>query len=214
MNNSKFIQDLQKSKFFNLLFDGKDVVMIYLAGSRLYGALDERSDYDIIVVVNGENQCVSSKFLTYNGLKVHWYWRNIETLKNSDTSVAMNCYGSMLFGLLSEENIIYKNEAHMVQVNDLLLNKQDIALMGVKAFYKTQEQLVETICSKQQINESDYTKFLGHLCVCSYYVLGEPIDEELVLKAKRIRWQPVTDEDKQKIIQRLLLLKNWVENNK
>lgn len=214
MNNSKFIQDLQKSKFFNFLLDKKDVVMIYLAGSRLYGALDERSDYDIIVVVNGENQCMNSKFLTYNGLKVHWYWRNIETLKNSDTSAAMNCYGSVLFGFLGEENIIYKNEAHIDQVNNLLSSKQDIALIGVKAFYKTQEQLVETICSKQRIDESDYTKFLGHLCVSSYYVLRESIDEELVLKAKRIRWQPITDEDKQKIIQRLLLLKDWIRDNK
>ena len=96
----------------------------------------------------------------------------------------------------------------------MFTRKNEIALSGAKLFYASQQQLVESICEKSRIDESDYTKFLGHLCVTSYYVLNEPIDKELVLKAKRIRWQPVTEEDKQKIIQRLLLLKNWAENNK
>lgn len=213
MDNT-FVVELQNSVFYYKLFDNQDVVMIYVAGSRLCDATDDRSDYDLIVLVNGEDQDNPSEFLMYKGRKVHWYWRNVETLINAKNAYPMWCYGSVLFGYICNDCIIYKNEKYADQINFLLSHKHGIALKGAEEFYKTQERLIEEICSKLRIDEKNYTKFLGHLCVTSYYVLNEPIDKELVLKAKRIRWQPVTEEDKQKIIQRLLLLKSWIENNK
>ena len=212
--NDEFIADLTNSKFYRMLFDGKDVVMIYIAGSRIYNVLDDRSDYDIVVITNKDDQDYPKEYLTYKGKKVHWYWRNIDNFIETGQTYTMRYYGNVLFGYIQDDCIIYKNEAYSDRIKDLFTRKNEIALSGAKLFYASQQQLVESICEKSRIDESDYTKFLGHLCVTSYYVLNEPIDKELVLKAKRIRWQPVTEEDKQKIIQRLLLLKNWIENNK
>lgn len=209
--NDEFIADLTNSKFYRVLFDGKDVVMIYIAGSRIYNVLDDRSDYDIVVITNKDDQDYPNEYLTYKGKKVHWYWRNIDNFIETGKTYTMRYYGNVLFGYICEDCIIYKNEKYADKINDLLNNKRDIAINGAKLFYNAMKPLVERICEKSRIDEFDYTKYLGHLCVTSYYVLNEPIDKELVLKAKRIRWQPVDENTKGKIIERLRLLKDFME---
>lgn len=206
-----FIKDFKASKFYVLLFGGYDVAMIYVAGSQLYGARDDRSDYDLVVLVNGDCRNEPNEYLTYKGKKVHWYWRNIDTFTETENTYPIRYYGNLLFGYVSDDYIIYKNEKYTDKINDLLNNKRDIAINGAKLFYNAMKPLVERICEKSRIDEFDYTKYLGHLCVTSYYVLNEPIDCDVVLPAKRIRWQPVSDDTKTKIIERLKLLKEWYD---
>lgn len=208
---NEFSYELRNSKFYENLFGSYDVVMIYVAGSQLYGARDERSDYDLIVLVNGDCRNEPNEYITYKGKKVHWYWRNINTFVEIGNTYAMRYYGNVLFGYICEDCIIYKNEKYADKINDLLNNKRDIAINGAKLFYNAMKPLVERICEKLRIDEFDYTKYLGHLCVTSYYVLNEPIDCDVVLPAKRIRWQPVDEDTKTKIIERLRLLKEWYD---
>lgn len=208
---NEFSYELRNSKFYENLFGSYDVVMIYVAGSQLYGARDERSDYDLIVLVNGDCRNEPNEYITYKGKKVHWYWRNINTFVEIGNTYAMRYYGNVLFGYICDDCIIYKNEKYADKINDLLNNKRDIAINGAKLFYNAMKPLVERICEKSRIDEFDYTKYLGHLCVTSYYVLNEPIDCDVVLPAKRIRWQPVSDDTKGKIIERLRLLKDFIE---
>ena len=207
-----FIKDFKASRFYGLLFSGYDVVMIYVAGSQLYGARDDRSDYDLIVLVNGDCKDEPNEYLTYKDKKVHWYWRNVDTFIETGGTYPMRYYGNVLFGYICNDCIIYENEKYTDRINQLLEHKHEIGLNGAKLFYESQKQLVESICKKSRIDESDYTKFLGHLCVASYYVLNEPVDPSVVLPAKRIRWQQVSDEIKAKIIERLRLLKNFIES--
>ena len=208
---NEFSYELRNSKFYENLFGSYDVVMIYVAGSQLYGARDERSDYDLIVLVNGDCRNEPNEYITYKGKKVHWYWRNINTFVEIGNTYAMRYYGNVLFGYICEDCIIYKNEKYADKINGLLNNKRDIAINGAKLFYNAMKPLVERICEKSRIDEFDYTKYLGHLCVTSYYVRNEPIDCDVVLPAKRIRWQPVSDDTKGKIIERLRLLKDFIE---
>lgn len=210
--NSDFAIEFQNSAFYHKLFDDQDVVMIYIAGSRICNVVDKRSDYDLIVLTNNEDQDNPSEFLMYKDKKVHWYWRNIDTFIETGGTYPMRYYGNVLFGYICDDCIIYKNEKYTDRINQLLEHKHEIGLNGAKLFYESQKQLVESICKKSRIDESDYTKFLGHLCVTSYYVLNEPVDQSVVLPAKRIRWQPVSDEIKSKIIERLRLLKNFIES--
>ena len=210
--NSDFATEFQNSAFYHKLFDDQDVVMIYIAGSRICNVIDERSDYDLIVLTNNEDQDNPSEFLMYKDKKVHWYWRNVDTFIETGGTYPMRYYGNVLFGYICDDYIIYKNEKYTDRINQLLEHKHEIGLNGAKLFYESQKQLVESICKKSRIDESDYTKFLGHLCVTSYYVLNEPIDASVVLPAKRIRWQPVSDEIKAKIVERLRLLKNFIES--
>ena len=210
--NSDFATEFQNSAFYHKLFDDQDVVMIYIAGSRICNVIDERSDYDLIVLTNNEDQDNPSEFLMYKDKKVHWYWRNVDTFIETGGTYPMRYYGNVLFGYICDDCIIYKNEKYTDRINQLLEHKHEIGLNGAKLFYESQKQLVESICKKSRIDESDYTKFLGHLCVTSYYVLNEPVDSSVVLPAKRIRWQPVSDEIKAKIIERLRLLKNFIES--
>lgn len=208
---SEFSDELRNSKFYENLFGGYNVVMIYVAGSQLYGVKDDRSDYDLIVLVDGDCIYEPNEYLMYKDKKVHWYWRNINDFVVNGNAWAMLCYGNLLFGYICDDCIIYKNEKYTDKINDLLNNKRDIAINGAKLFCSAMKPLVERICEKSRIDEFDYTKYLGHLCVTSYYVLDEPIDCSVVLPAKRIRWQPVDDDTKAKIVERLRLLKEWYD---
>lgn len=209
--NSDFATEFQNSALYHKLFDDQDVVMIYIAGSRICNVVDKRSDYDLIVLTNNEDQDNPSEFLMYKDKKVHWYWRNVDTFIETGGTYPMRYYGNLLFGYICDDCIIYKNEKYADKIADLLNNKRDIAINGAKLFYNAMKPLVERICEKSRIDEFDYTKYLGHLCVTSYYVLNEPIDCDVVLPAKRIRWQPVSDDTKTKIIDRLRLLKEWYD---
>lgn len=209
--DNEFATEFQNSAFYHILFDNQDVVMIYVAGSRICNVIDERSDYDLIVLTNNEDDDNPNIFLMWKGRKIHWYWRNIDTFMENGNTYPARYYGNLLFGYIHDDCIIYKNEKYADKINDLLNNKRDIAINGAKLFYNAMKPLVERICEKSRIDEFDYTKYLGHLCVTSYYVLNEPIDCDVVLPAKRIRWQPVDEDTNGKIIERLRLLKDFIE---
>ena len=114
-----FIKDFKASRFYDLMFGDYDVAMIYVGGSQLYGARDDRSDYDLIVLVNGDCRYEPNEYLTYNGKKVHWYWLNIDTFIKTGNSYPILYYGNLLFGHICDDCIIYKNYKYVDKVNYL-----------------------------------------------------------------------------------------------
>lgn len=209
---SDFITDLKASKFYDLLFDGYNVVMIYVAGSNLYCATDDRSDYDLIVIVDGEGSEYPNQYLTYDGAKVHWYWRNIDEFIESGNTYPMRYYGNVLFGYITDNNIIYRNDDYAEVIDNLITHKHQIGVNGARLFYNAMTPLINSVLDDECINKVNYTKHLGHLCVTSFFVLDEPIDKELVCNIKRIRWQPCEDCYKEQAVERLKMLRAYMES--
>ena len=71
--NKDFINDLLNSKFFsnNIIFN-YDVVCVFLAGSRSMNIIDERSDYDLVVITKDKPEQEEGIFrLSYKDIAVH-----------------------------------------------------------------------------------------------------------------------------------------------
>lgn len=212
---SDFINSFKSSSAYKLLFDGQRVAMIYIAGSRLSGAIDERSDYDIIVVVDNEGNYAPEQTWSYEGKKVHWYFVELpvlaETRHIESRQKTLFYTGYVLFGLLKDENIIYENPDYRNAIDALKANKRNIGINGARLMYDWHKDYIDSIIADNSIQEVHYSKFIAHFCTASFFVWNEPIDTDLIREIKRIRWQPVSDECKTKAVERLRLLKKYFD---
>ena len=49
---SILMNEFKESEYYKRIFKNHKVVILYVSGSRLYGITDERSDYDLIAIVD------------------------------------------------------------------------------------------------------------------------------------------------------------------
>ena len=212
---SDFITDLKQSKYYNNILDKHDVIMLYVSGSRIIDVTDERSDYDLIAVVNESEVVESEEFLIYNGVKVHWYYIPLSEFIAQKGNHSLRCYGAVLFANIRDEVVVYINPAHEALSNFLITTKNIIACNGMKNFCDRQARLIQSVVEAGEVLPEHYTKILGHLCVTSMAATGERISDEtrnFLREIKRIRWQPVSDEAKKWCVERLKLLKHLSES--
>ena len=81
---NEFINDLKSSPYYNRLFAGHDVILISMYGSRPLDIVDNKSDYDLVVITSDFEEPVSpEEFLTYSGIKVHWYYKPLSSIRPS-----------------------------------------------------------------------------------------------------------------------------------
>lgn len=216
VSNSQFITDLKVSKYYQRMFLKYDVIMIYLAGSNLAGVTDDRSDYDLIVITTDSPNLESpNECLKYEDIKVHWYYRNIaDFIKDYQNKSVLEIVGNVIFSNISEETIVYKNENYLKIIDFLFDNKDEISKLGALNIYTSLNNYVNSILEGEEIKEQHYSKLLYHLCYASYVLTQEEKDIEFLKSIKRIRWQPVSDDYKNKAVKRLKLSKEYVENIK
>ena len=210
-----FISELKTCPYYDCIFNGHDVIMIYVAGSRLYGVTDSLSDYDLIVVVNEKKYTERNMYLTYEGKKVHWYYIPLKMILSMEMeqASALNFFGNTIFGFIDDDKVVYENPNYKNTISALKSEKYNIGLMGVATFYNSQTKHVEAVLSAGTVEKEQCSKLLSHLCVASYFVLGEEIGKDFITSVKRIRWQPVCDEYKQKIVERFRLLKEYLDKH-
>lgn len=120
----------------------------------------------------------------------------------------------MQFALLKDDLILYENPAYMRAIQFLKNRKEVIGRINAYNLVNAQQALIDSVLSESTISEQNYTKFLYHLCYTSYYLLGETIDKDFLVRVKRIREFPITEQDKQQVVLRLQLLRQFVNNNR
>lgn len=214
-NDKEFIESLKNSRFFSLLFDRPEVILVTLCGSRVTGVTDWHSDYDITVLTTSVD-CEKSVYrLKYQNHDVHWYYQNINDFVYIDQNniATMNFLCPFLLGLLSEDYVIYKNPKYEAVINYIFSIKQKLLEIGGVGFYNKCANIVNPIIRDGEIEEKRYTKFIGHLVLISDILNDREVDEELVLAGKRIKYKQITNEQEQAIIEKFKSLKNYVENN-
>lgn len=209
MTIAEFKEELLKCPYWGEVFEKKDIIAIFLLGSQVTGCTDERSDYDLTIVCANAHPKRDKRFLLFRGHKIHWYTYSYEQFVQTKVGHPLFSYMNVLFGFLTDECVIYINEEYREQMEKLISLKAQIGMKGAKLFYKTQREFVQFLLRQGEIREQDFTKFLGHLCVTKAFVFSEPLDNEKILKAKRIRWQPTSVEDRSWILQQLKLLEEW-----
>ena len=208
---SILMNEFKESEYYQRIFKNHKVVILYVSGSRLCGITDERSDYDLIAIVDEDIQETNpNEFIMYeDSIKIHWYYRSLKTFKDlSVNGTNLNIVGGIQFRNLNSDTILYKNKEYESQINELLSEKNVISNNSCKALYNRLKELVDNIISDNAISEKNYTKMIYHLCLASYYLNGDEPDVTFLKRIKRIRWQPVSDEYKILAVERLKILKS------
>ena len=208
---SILMNEFKESEYYQRIFKNNKVVLLYISGSRLYGIIDERSDYDLIAIVDEDiPETRPNEFIMYeDSIKIHWYYRSLKTFKDlSVNGTNVNIVGGIQFRNLNSDTILYQNEEYESQINELLSEKETISNNSCKALYNRLKELVDSIISDNAISEKNYTKMIYYLCLASYYLNADEPDILFLKKIKRIRWQPVSDEYKTLAVERLKILKS------
>lgn len=211
------MNEFKESEYYQRIFKNHKIVLLYISGSRLYGIIDERSDYDLIAIVDEDiPETHPNEFIMYeDSIKIHWYYRSLKTFKDlSVNGTNLNIVGGIQLRNLNSDTILYQNEKYEYQINELLSEKETISNNSCKALYNRLSKLVDDIISDNAIVEKNYTKMIYHLCVASYYLNGDEPDISFLKRIKRIRWQPVSDEYKTLAVERLKILKSLLRNEK
>ena len=209
------MNEFKESEYYQRIFKNHKIVLLYISGSRLYGITDERSDYDLIAIVDEDiPETRPNEFIMYeDSIKIHWYYRSLKTFKNlSVNGTNLNIVGGIQLRNLNSDTILYQNEEYESQINELLSEKETISNNSCKALYNRLSKLVDDIISDNSIVEKNYTKMIYHLCVASYYLNGDEPDILFLMRIKIIRWQPVSDEYKTLAVERLKILKSLSRN--
>lgn len=213
MNNDKeFVTKLQNSAFLNLLFDKPEVILVVLCGSRITGIVDDHSDYDITILTTNENCEESDYRLRYNERDVHWYYHNINKFVYTNLSEpAMNFLCLFLLGFITEDYIIYRNPKYEKMIEGIFSVKKQLRELGARMFYTKCKEIISTPLKDNKIEKKYFSKFWGHL-VCMYYALtNQPINAELVLAAKRMRYRELNPQQEVDIIKCVKKVKEYME---
>lgn len=212
---NEFISDFRNTKYYQQILDNNKVILMYVSGSRVLGITDERSDYDIVVVVDDTIDSSSKSMLTYEGVRVHWYFRPLAEFI-CGYGCGLSSFGAVLFGMLTNEKVIYANPDYDAVCNLIMSNRKFIAWNGLHYVVDRYSDLVDSVTEDGVILPKNYTKILCHLCVSSCYALKHQLTEEekgYLLQIKRIRWQPVSDEAKAWCVDRIVDLQQWYLSN-
>ena len=211
---TKFIEEFKDTSYYQNLLNSAEVVFIYMGGSMCSGITDERSDYDIVIVtLNGESYIDASRYeyLMYEGRKVHWYYRSIKGLFETNHKNMHAHTGAIWLRNLCDNMIIYENPKYKDIWQDLYAVKDRLSDLGMYRLFEVQKDYIDKVINEGKVLEKHYTKYLYHLCLASYYLTREESDKDFLRVLKRIRWQPVPDEYKQLAVKRLKILKNYIE---
>lgn len=206
---NEFIKDLQSSPYYNRLFTGHDVILISMYGSRPLDIVDSKSDYDLVVITSDFEEPVSpEEFLTYNGIKVHWYYKPLSSIIDARRKTH-SYFGAMQLAFMTDDIILYENPAYARVVQFLKNRKDIIGRINAYNLINAKQGLIDSVLAEGTITEHNYTKFLYHLCYTSYYLYGEVPNKNFLIEIKRIGELPVRDEYKNLAVTRLTMLQNY-----
>lgn len=208
---NEFITEFNNSKFLNFILEESPytVKFIYITGSRLVGIIDDRSDYDIICVTEGENVRKESEyFIKYEDKMVHWIYISHDRFFQEETHY-WEYIGQNILKNLTEEHLLYVNDRFKEDVDKFIENKELLSFNGRRKLIKHFKNYIENIIEDGYIKEERYSKMLYHLCLTYYYENNIELEIEFLKELKRIRWQPVQEQYK---IQCFEIIK-WLKEN-
>lgn len=219
MNNSEFIEELKASPYYDRIFKGHNVIAAYIAGSRLAGVTDDRSDYDIVVITaDDKSEYYPQEYLKYKGLKVHWYYESIYKwlfLSKDGTKYSSipSCFGALLYLNSPQVEYIYINDKYAAVMDYISSVKADLSRTAYYLLYLNLQARIKPIIQQNEIKETDYTKYLYFVCMASYLAYNESVNTEFLKEIKRIRWQPVSDKYKQLAVERIKKYQQYIDTN-
>lgn len=213
-----FISKFKQTSYYKDLFNIKEeILFIFLSGSRCRNLMHDFSDYDIgIVTLNGECrnmywQC----YVKYDNNKVHWYYCPIKWLFSAECTNIYDYTGILALRELSDNIILYKNPKYESVIEELYKLRKELLVPICYQIFEFRKDFITEILSKGILQKHiRLSKNLYFLCLTSYYLFNEPFEIDFLKTIKLSKYHgAISDEYKQKIIERLSLAKNYIEQN-
>lgn len=212
---TEFMTEFKQSIFFNRMITQENVMFAYLMGSRLIGITDEKSDFDIVCFVSDEPKYYDPpEFLTWNGLKVHYYYYPLSVLFKIEHPLHIVTLTQM-HRLKENNTLIYLNENFKNIYEQLLFFSDDFLKIGLYALVESQMDLINNVVAIENgiLTSECKSKFLYHIIWAKKAYFKETYDINYLKKLKRIRWQKIDSEYHSLCIQDIKELKQFIENN-
>lgn len=212
----EFITKFKQTSYYRNLFDINDeILLIYIGGSRCRGLVHDFSDYDIdIITLNGTyTNMYWQHHLVYNNKKVHWYYCPLQWYFSINCSNLFDYSGILALRELSEAKILYKNPKYEKVLDELYKIREELIVPVCYRIFDIKKDYVTTLLNTgRPLKHVDNPMYF--LTLTSYYLLNDPFDKEFLKTIKLINdFDSLADEYRQRIIKRLTLCKNYIEQN-
>lgn len=226
----QFIMDCNKSLLFKNIIEDKnvEVLMIWVTGSTIVRGIDEKSDYDLCVLIKdrpgaqNEFYNIYARFAPYSAQyipqqkKVQWIYNTVEEITTSHPTSPLDNIGWAQFRYITEDFIVYKNPKYSNFIDSLLQNKYIISENALFSFVNSILRDLEVFKSKRlrdiaTIYASLPNKCLGHLYWAACILLEEPVDLAFMLHVKRWPYSLMSTADRDRLIAMIDRLEDYIK---
>jgi hypothetical protein len=214
---NEFISKFKQTSYYKQLFEIKeDILLIFLGGSRCRNLAHDLSDYDIgIITLKGDYKNIYWQcYLKYNNKKVHWYYCPIQWFFNAECTNLYSYTGILSLREVSDDIILYKNPKYEKILEEFFKIRKKLLIPVCYQIFDFKKDYIADILNKGCILSEHLGKTLYFLCLTSYYLFDEPFDVDFLKVIKLSKHSDsIPNKYKQKIIERLKLCKNYIEQN-
>lgn len=165
-NETKYINSILNLSYIKELNKDNKIMCIKIDGSRASGLENEKSDYDLTILLDDAVKNTDREFrLRYSidERKTHFYLQGKDWFAASYDDF-LSYYIFLIGGLLqyvnfNTNNIIYLNPFYKEQVQKILENKEIFYSQGVYEIYKNKDIINDLYFNKENIRKDLYPFF-------------------------------------------------------
>lgn len=204
-----FISDFKTSGLIEYFTSQYDVIMIWLTGSRAIDLATDESDYDIGILIADQvdsprepGRMLIAKYKKDNNKPVHFRvntLREVHSLPTSDIYGFYDYLGWSQFSHFDTDHLVYLNPIYQELVNELIINKRDIAKNAALAFLSAFKAPLEALISGADISEV-HSKFVAYFLFCLSILLAKPFDKALLVSVKGTPFVSLPEATKEVVI--------------
>lgn len=190
----RFVQ----TKIFKTIITDPELIMVFLSGSRLLNYVEEKSDYDIVLLYRNKrpDELLDNLSLQFDEKNIHWYRKSLKEFLTDSEDAA---HGASIFEKLLPEKILWSNLKLQKYVDLLFQEKNAISALARYNLYQNNKNLLQYLISKQELSSLDLKKPLYKFLLLAYRELGLVENEELCWKIKLSRQKYVEKKDRLEI---------------
>lgn len=183
-------KSLKNSKYFSYLFQNKNVIAIYWTGSRKNDLVDEFSDFDIVVMTQGNEWEEPLYSLKYKNKKMHWYFIGIEYFFKDNTNF-LHSTGQMDLIDIKEQHFLYINSKYKEIIELFIKNKKTLSYFAALNMIKNWSNL-KIVLKEKEIKQIRRSKYFYHFCYLYDNIHSLPHDKKFLIRVKRMRYNDIT----------------------
>ena len=205
---------------YNKLIVETNAIAYYLGGSQLIGITDERSDYDIIVVVeefpSNHIALAAIHYELEKGVMAHFIFERICQYFDGAGSALEICSMSHILDIYNKRDqwVVIHDSEKFRKICEFIFGKRNKLIdLAIRRIYKRFDLEIIYITNTNQIPNKMKTKYYYHLIYAYKRAFDKEIDAKYLALLKRIRWVDLPEWVISTCIEDLREVRTYVEQN-